>query len=61
VVTSGSRKARNFQKRAGASRLWSFEVGSKMKWNQRCASANRCVLLRCTATVSGTWKSSSQL
>jgi hypothetical protein len=32
-----------------------------MKRNHRSASANRWFLLKCTAIVSGTWKSSSQL
>ena len=36
-------------------------VGSKMKWNQRCASSCRPSLASRTATCSGAWKKSSQL
>ena len=36
-------------------------VGSKTRWNHVCASANRWLLLRWTAIITGMWYSSSQL
>jgi hypothetical protein len=51
---------RTFQKRSGVGPSLS-SVGSKMKWNQRCASAKRWLRLNWIPMVSGTWKKSSQL
>ena len=54
------RTAQTCQYRCGLGALESV-VGSKMKWNQRCASSCRPSFARRTATCSGAWKKSSQL
>ena len=55
------RNTKDFQNRSGGGTVVSVLVGSKTRWNHFCASANRWLLLRCTAIITGMWYSSSQL
>jgi len=55
-----SKNGRVCQKRAGVGPP-EVSVGSKTRWNQRCASANRWFADSRVAMSSGAWKKSSQL